>query len=300
VDYTGSEGSQALPKVVAERQAGKYLVDVHIGGPTSPIRSLQPLGALDPLEPALVLPEVKDTALWLKNQFWFMDNAGQYILCFAGAAANPTSITYNTTQVDPKELTSWYDLLQPKWKGKVASADPNIQGTMRGNLTVLAAIPQLGTDYIRQLYAPEQEVRLSGDSRLLLDWIAQGQYAIGLGIGRVDVEEASRLGLPVAWKDLKESMAELSAQFNTIMLVNQAPHPNAARVYINWVLSREGQIAYQKAIETPSLRLDVAREGVRPEEIPDPAVQYEVTQHERYLPLRDSVQTLVKELAAAR
>jgi len=229
-----------------------------------------------------------------------MDNAGQYVLCFAGAAAPPTPITYNTRQVDSKELASWYDLLQPKWKGKIASADPNTQGTMRGNLTVLAAIPELGTDYIRRLYAPEQEVRLSGDSRLLLDWIAQGQYAIGLGIGRVDVEEASRLGLPVAWKNPKESMSELSVQFNTIMLVNQAPHPNAARVYINWVLSREGQIAYQKAIETPSLRMDVPRDGVMLDDVPDPAVHYEVTQHERYLPLRDSVQSLVKDLASSR
>jgi ABC-type Fe3+ transport system substrate-binding protein len=300
VDYSGIEGSEAMPKILAERQAGKYLVDLHIGGPATPMRSLLPVGGLDPIEPALILPEVKDTSVWLQNRRWYMDNAGQYALAYAGSAAPGTAITYNTRQLDPRTVSSWQDLLLPQWKDRIASADPNILGTMRGDLTSLAANPELGLDYLRKLYAPEHGVRLSADPRMLLDWVAQGQYAIGLGLGAVHVDEASRLGLPVAWMRLKESFADLAPQGNCVMLVNQAPHPNAARVYLNWLLSRDGQIAYQKAVEAPSWRMDVPRDGLRPEDIPQASVQYEVTQHEKFLPLRDEVQQLIKQLGASR
>jgi len=114
------------------------------------------------------------------------------------------------------------------------------------------------------------------------------------------VDEAARLGLPVASKDLKESIAELSAQWNNVMVINQAPHPNATRVYVNWLLGKEGQLAYQKTIETASLRMDIPRDSIKPEDVPNPSVQYDVTQHERFLPLRDEVQNLVKELASRR
>src|SRR5262245_59550394 len=51
VDYSGIEGSEAMPKILAERQAGKYLEDVHIGGPATPLRSRVPVGRLDPRDP---------------------------------------------------------------------------------------------------------------------------------------------------------------------------------------------------------------------------------------------------------
>jgi ABC-type Fe3+ transport system substrate-binding protein len=171
---------------------------------------------------------------------------------------------------------------------------------MRGNLTSVAAVPELGLDYVRKLYAPETGIRLVADTRVLLDWIAQGQYAIGLGVSTLDAEQASRLGLPVAAKDLKESISDMAAQWNNVMVINQPPHPNAARVYVNWLLGKEGGLAYQKTIETPSLRVDVPREGVKPEYVPDPSVRYELTQHEKYLTLRDDVQNLVREMAANR
>jgi iron(III) transport system substrate-binding protein len=300
VDYTGAEGSEAMPKLLAERQAGKYLVDLHIGGPGTPMRLLIPVGGLDPIEPALVLPEVKDTSLWLQNRRWYMDNAGQYALAYAGTAAPGIYITYNTRLLDPRTVSSWHDLLRPEWRGRIASADPNVLGTMRGDLTNLAANPELGLDYLRKLYAPEHGVRLSADPRLLLDWVAQGQYALGLGLGAIHVDEASRLGLPVAWTRLKESISDLAPLGNCVMLINQAPHPNAAKVYLNWLLSREGQISYQKGIEVPSWRMDVPRDGLRPEEIPQASLQYEVTQHEKFLPLRDEVQQLIRELGASR
>jgi iron(III) transport system substrate-binding protein len=289
-----------MPKLIAERQAGKYVVDVHVGGPTSPIRALLPIGALDPVESFLVLPAVKDPANWFQNQLWFMDHTAKYILCFAASAAHGTRITYNTQQVQPGEVTSWHELLQPRWRGKIASADPSIGGTMRGNLSSIAAVPELGLDYLRKLYAPEHGVRLTADNRVLQDWVAQGQYPIGLGISTLDAEQAGRLGLPVATKALKESLPELTAQWHNLTVVNQAPHPNATRVYVNWLLGKEGQLAYQKAVETASLRVDVPREGVKLDEVPDPSVRYELSQHEKYTALRDEVQNLVKELTANR
>jgi iron(III) transport system substrate-binding protein len=298
VDYTGAEGSQAVQRVAAERQAGKYLVDLHVGGPSSPLRTLVPIHALDPVEPALILPEVTDRANWLQGMLRFMDNDDKYILAFQGGAAG-VAVTYNTRQVNPRELSAWTDLLDPRWRGKIVSADPVVVGSARGNLTTLAASPQLGLEFIRKLYAPEQNVRLISDQRTMIDWVAQGAYLLAIGGGR-EGEVAGKTGLPVDITYLERAVQDLSVAFGTVMILNQAPHPNAMRVYLNWLLSRDGQLAWQKAVEAPSLRMDLPREGLNPADVPNPGLEYISTQHEKYMTLRTETQKLVEELAANR
>ena len=94
------------------------------------------------------------------------------------------------------------------------------------------------------------DITASRDTRQITDWLAVGKFAISALVareqsGRSSGEEA---GLPVDWfgpKSFKEG-AILTASNGNVGLVNGAPHPNAARVAINWLLSREGQMAYQK------------------------------------------------------
>lgn len=107
----------------------------------------------------------------------------------------------------------------------------------------------------------------SRDSRQIVDWLATGKFAVsGLTVvRRTGLDVAKKQGLPVNWFDaghFREGV-ELAPQSANVGLLNRAPHPNAARVAINWLLSREGQIVYQNVFPThDSLRIDIPKDGI--------------------------------------
>ena len=129
--------------------------------------------------------------------------------------------------------------------------------------------PELGPDWIRKFFGG-MDITYSREFRQMTDWLAQGRFALCMGCK--DVEKAQQQGLPVAALedvDWKEGLS-LSAGGGTLSLLNQAPHPNAAKVFINWLLSRKGQIALQN-MDDPfgsesrnSLRIDIPKDKVPP------------------------------------
>jgi ABC-type Fe3+ transport system substrate-binding protein len=258
---TSSGGGEQVSRIVSERRAGKYLEDVVTSGAPAMYNMLYKRNALDPIKPALILPEVLDESKWWKGKHLYMDEEERYI--FAFNLVPLLSFAYNTKLVDPKEIKSYWDFLDPKWKGKILLLDPTSPfGT--APLQFLYYHPQLGPEFIRRLLS-EMDVTASRDTRQIADWLATGKFAIsGLTVvSRTRLDKAKKQGLPVDWFDaghFKEGVALHSAPAN-IGLLNRAPHPNAARVLINWLLSREGQIAYQKASDDrDSLRIDIPKD----------------------------------------
>ncbi len=105
------------------------------------------------------------------------------------------------------------------------------------------------------------------DERQQTDWIASGRFPLAITAKPEQVEDAKNKGLPVEMLDshvLKKDGVGLEAGGTMIALANKAPHPNAAKVLINWFLSREGQSAVQKTgAGEPgynSLREDIPKE----------------------------------------
>ncbi|HLQ32148.1 MAG TPA: extracellular solute-binding protein, partial [Chloroflexota bacterium] len=121
VNFTGATGSDIGPRMLAERQAGKFLADLHIGGTTTMTDLLKPAGALEPLAPLLVRPEVNDTSKWYQSKLWWADTEQKYVLMFEGAVSQ--LIAVNKTQVDPNSFSSYWDILDPKYKGKIVASD---------------------------------------------------------------------------------------------------------------------------------------------------------------------------------
>jgi ABC-type uncharacterized transport system YnjBCD substrate-binding protein len=109
------------------------------------------------------------------------------------------------------------------------------------------------------------QVGLSRDTRQLLDWLAVGKFAIGFFATDADV--AVRQGLPIgrfAPASFKEG-AYGRPQRGTVSWFNRAPNPNGAKLFINWLLSREGQTAFQKAFADDyslSMREDLPRDHI--------------------------------------
>ncbi len=258
----GGRMSGFLPRIVTERRAGKYLWDLYLGSSSSGYVNLYKTKGLDPIPPNLILPEVVDESKWLGGKHEYVDKERKYL--FASNAILQSYFYYNTKQVNPEELKSFWDLLSPRFKGKIAIYDP----TRPGNETPLRFVyyhPQLGPEFLRRLVT-EMEPTMSRDRRQIADWLASGKFAVVFSTGISNtIHTAKKQGLPVAAfgpKSFKEGTA-LGAGSGAIGLINKAPHPNAARVAINWLLSREGQIAYQRVSkDADSRRIDIPKDMV--------------------------------------
>ncbi|HEX9879062.1 MAG TPA: hypothetical protein VGB25_02580, partial [Candidatus Binatia bacterium] len=122
----------------------------------------------------------------------------------------------------------------------------------------------------------ETGITLSSDQRQLTDWIAQGQYPIGIFVSDSSVTVAQSQGLPivaVSVEQFKEG-GPIGPGFGAVSFLKDAPNPNAAKIYVNWVLSRTGQIAWQAHTKKPSCRTDIPREGIDEVNIPKPGFKY--------------------------
>ena len=257
-------GNQLGPRLLSERRAEKFIADVSSTG-TNPNYQQYYLGkALDPIKPALILPEVTDPSKWYLKKHQYSDPEGQYVFNYVGSATYG-SISYNTKLVDVKEFKSYSDLLNPRWKGKITIRDIREAGPGAGNARFFYYHQDLGPSFIKKLFG-EMDATLFRDFRQGPDWLATGKYSICFFC---DVDVLKQQGLPVDTfgpRVFKEG-GGLVQQFGTVALLNRAPHPNAARVFINWLLSRSGQIAVQKRTanaESPadSLRIDIPKDDV--------------------------------------
>jgi iron(III) transport system substrate-binding protein len=234
---------------------------VRLGGGTS--TSLYKAKALDPIHPALMLAEVKDVSKWFDGKHHYNDIDNQYVFVYAAFPLH--LLGYNQKLVDPKTLTSYSDLLDPKWKGKITLKDPQEPGG-QSPLLFLYHNPQLGPEYLKKLFSATA-LTLVRDDRQQTDWLAAGKFPLTLTSKATEVEEAKNQGLPVDVLDahaFKRDGVGLEAGGTMLALMNKAPHPNAAKVLINWFLSREGQIAIQKTgpenAGQNSLREDIPKE----------------------------------------
>lgn len=262
---SSSRPPELAQRLIAERRGGKYLVDLFIDGSSTPYYALYKGKLVDPIKPALLLPEVLDESKWWRGKHKYQDPEGQYIFVFNGELQS--YFCYNTKLVNPDEITSYWDLLNPKWKGKIVAFDPTESGAgVSTTLRFLYYNPEIGPEFIKK-FLGEMDVTVSRDTRQITDWLALGKFAISafVSASRVGVIEAKKQGLAVDWfrpKSFKEG-AILTSSNGNVVLVNGAPHPNAARVALNWLLSREGQIAYQKVYGEPdSLRIDIPKDNV--------------------------------------
>ena len=250
-------------RFMAERRAGKNLADVFMVGV---LRSYDFYQAklLEPIKTALVLPEVVDESKWWQKTHHYADPEKRYLFRYVGSA-QLGQVYYNTRLVNPKEFNSFWDFLNPKWRGKIEARDIRAPGTGGSAIRLFYYNPEVGPEFVKRLFS-ETDIAIFRDRRQGLDWLATGKFAICFWCE--GVEKGKQQGLPVESFGLMKEGAALSAGQGFLTLVNQAPHPNAARVFVNWFLSREGQLNFQKALAQAeeggpdSLRTDIPKDDV--------------------------------------
>lgn len=276
VTWVGGRGGETAKRILAERRAGKYLADVSSEGIGSNYRTLHAANSFDPIKPALVLPEVTNESLWWQGKHRYIDPEGQFVFRYVGTQQNG-NISYNSKLVNVKEIHSVWDLVDPKWKGKIIARDVRTPGLGNAPMRFFYLHPAIGPAFIKRLFG-EMEVTLFRDFRQSVDWLAGGKYSVCFFCA--DIDKAKLQGLPVdEFANFKEGAA-LHTQYGTLALLNRAPNPNAAKIFINWFLSRDGQIALQKSLaksadDAPdSLRTDIPKDDVKSENRRAPGVSY--------------------------
>ena len=290
IEFTGASGRDFGPKVLAERGGGQYLWDVYLGGATTGLTVLRPEGALDPLRPVLLLPDVLDSSKWLGGfEDPWMDKERRWAFAFEGRLM---PVAYVDRAVVPEsELSTIDQLLDPKWKGKIISGDYSTTGSASAQGQHL--LIDKGEAWFRKFLA--QDLVLNKDERLVVEALVRGRYPIATGVSSSEFGTFQREGLGATVKVLDPDSASggiLTGGFGMAMLMNRAPHPNAAKVYINWLLSQEGQKAYVAATSLNSRRLDVTGPA---ETAPKPTVKYRDVNKEEFLSYKQQSLDIAKQ-----
>lgn len=253
----GNGQADLAPKVVTERQAGVFRWDVMMHSPSMGFGGLKPAGALDPLRPTLVLPDVLDNSKWLAGfDGGWADSDRSTTYSFVAELDWTAYVNRNLVAID--QLNKVDQLWEPRWRGKIAWQDPRVPS--KGSGRAADILQQKGEDRLRALLGPQQPV-VTNDRRQLAEWLIRGQYpaAITLDWNALSLFQAQGVNFdyvkPLADDD--PVAAGVSSSSGAVALINRAPHPNAAKVLVNWMLSQEGQSAYAKLTGHNSRRLDI-------------------------------------------
>jgi iron(III) transport system substrate-binding protein len=250
LELNAARGASNINKIIEEQKAGVYGFDLHIGGTTSIITGLLGQNLLEPITPLMMLPEVKEAKNWWAGHLW-ADTAKKYIYTFTAYVTE--TAWYNAKLVAPEEITSYDNLLDPKWKGKIAILDPRTPGSGESTWGFLWKIK--GEQYLNKLAA--QPMIVGRNLRQLAEMVARGKASLSIGVSYYTYLPFVKAGLPVKpLSVIKEGFYAASGSGNIVALTN-APHPNATKVFLNWLLSKEGQTAFTKAMGQPTRRFDV-------------------------------------------
>ncbi|MBI4331894.1 MAG: extracellular solute-binding protein [Chloroflexi bacterium] len=288
-----SRAVEVMAKVQAENRAGLFLADLFFVGTSTNIASMKPAGLLGAMEPLLMLPEVTDPRTWTGGKFPFVDKDKQVI---AISAVTRRNIVHNTDFIKKGEITSYKDMLKPQYKGRISLNDPTISGSGAAFLAFLALrVWNLdeASEFLTRLVR-QQEAVIQRDQRQQVEWIARGRLAIGLAPHPETLVEFVGAGAPLNVATMKEGTYGIAGT-GAFSVPDKFAHPNAAKVFVNWLLTREGQTVFARSYGSPSMRIDVSAEGIDPMFLQQPEEKVFFDDEEMIL-FRARVQDIAKEI----
>ncbi len=248
LEHTNLEPVEFSPRVIQERKASLYTWDVATMPMSTALQVLKPAGVWDPIRPLIVAPEARNNANWRGGfDAGFLDRDKN--LAYAFSLVRAPGVFVNVDQVKDGELRSVKDLLAPKWKGRIAVSDPRTIGSTFWPLT--AARLRLGDGIMKQILV-DQEPVLSRDRNQLTEFMVRGRYPIAIGLNGLALQDFQAHGVGKNIKTLLLPELDYQSSGSGVWLLNRAPHPNAAKLLINWLLTREPQIAWARELQTNS------------------------------------------------
>jgi iron(III) transport system substrate-binding protein len=245
-------GPKNAGRIAAEQKAGVRYFDAIICG-TGTAAGLTHDGMLEPMEAFWILPEVKEAKQWWGGHIW-EDNVSTHRFLYSFLADVSThGIWYNASLAKPQEFRAFDDYLTPKWKGKIGFSDPRVPSSGQSIWSFMWDIK--GEEFLKKLV--HQELFITRDLRQLTDALAKGKVSVAFGVGRSQADPFVEAGLPLKPVPPPAEGLPASNGFGVLGIVKNPPNPNAAKVFVNWFLSKEGQEWYGKIMENGTRRVDV-------------------------------------------
>lgn len=244
VELTTGTGAQLVPRIQAEYRAGQYVADMLEGSPINAIFAKQQ----NLTQTFGVLPQKSNKDVWVRDPF--LDKEGHTVSFFYtihGAYINTNLLKPNDA---PK---SWKAILDPKWKGKMVIPDPDSMPTANQLYVILTRHLGFTDDYFRDLAKQDLVVAPTHPEADAI--LARGQVSINLASSLSTMAPLITQGAPIVPIDMAEGTP--SPDGSVLNLMPKAPHPNASRLFADWLISKEGQETHAKARSVPSIRKDV-------------------------------------------
>jgi iron(III) transport system substrate-binding protein len=293
LEQTTLVSSALAPRILQERQAGIYTWDVLHQPTTTSLQVLKPAGVLDPIKPAIVRPDVLDDAGWRDGFAAGFALTSDQELAYQSTLVRSQNLMIDTAQVGRAEIQSAQDLLDPRWRGKIVCTDTRISGSTFFPFTL--ARMKYGDDWMTHFFEDQDPVIIN-DGAQIAQLLAHGNYPVAIGAIWTVLQDFQKQGIATSIQqvNLPDLDSAGPSTNGTLWLVNKAPHPNAAHVYLNWFLSKEGQEAWTSITVDNSRRQDVTPKDestVVPVGLALPDLN-----EEKYLPEIARTQELAKQL----
>ncbi len=216
---------ETAAKLDSEATSGNHVIDVVATGDT-PAAHLSAKGQCTSLDLATT------TGL---DPIWLPMDA-----TVAAPSISIFGIVYNTDMVDESDVpTSWQDLLDEEWKGKIAIGDPAGGGiaTYTFAQMLLPDNSALGAGYIERLKA--QDLQIVSSEPEIVSAVGAGRYPIGILVWKGFADAVIAKGVPVEFSF--PLTADNVTTADAYCLAKTAPHPEAAELLMNWLFTPEAQ-----------------------------------------------------------
>lgn len=251
VEYTGANGRDFWPRIKKEQELGQYLWDLRAGGASGDTFDAKNSGLFDPIKPLINAEHAKDDVWFGGYSNAFVDEEKEYMFSYF-TFEEPTTFV-NRDVIPESELSSTKQLLDPKYKGKISIQD------LRGGASQAsmgALFEMYGESFVADLLK-NQELAFTADKRQQAEWLVRGRYPITIGISATELVPFMNQGLGKNVVPLKDERAPQGMGLGGIQVLKNAPHPNATKVYVNWLLSQKAQQQLVDNVQMNSRRLDV-------------------------------------------
>lgn len=259
LEYTGARGTQIVSKIVRERSSNIFNWDIILASTSPTVFSLVPINALAPLRDAIVRPDITSDKTWVGGfASGFMDKEQKYFYNAMGTAGQALGYA-NRDCVSKSVFNKSADMMKPELKNKIVWYDPTRPGTGSRGTWVLSLAQ--GEDWMKTLFQTHGVV-FSRDYRQMTDWLVSCRVSVAIGMPNDVLEQMQQQGIGKNVEEL--SGPAYFGNYNpggaggneSIGWLTKAPHPNAAKLFVNWYLSRDFQQAYANKVSDNSRRID--------------------------------------------
>jgi len=228
-DLFRGRGETQVTRIIAEAKAGKTVADaVQLGG--FQVHLIKREGALM----KYVSPE---------SRFFpsgFKDPDGYWTDTFM----NTNVMAYNTKLVLPKDAPKSYDdLLDPQWKGKLGM---DYQEYEWFSVILKLKGEGKGLDFMKKL--AKQNINFRNGRTLVATLVVAGESRAAISVYTDRAEMFKKAGAPLEWVPVEPVVAKL----HPLAITAQAPHPNSAKLFVDYLLSKEGQTTFRTLGNHPS------------------------------------------------